>query len=270
MPGGVVSKLLVAHHHGFKCAGCTVVHLLNRNWPQQVLHVEHRVVDQRIHCDEVRPLLEARQFTALTSHLLAMPTPGEELAHVHLGLLRDPIARLVSAYQFVPAERRGVDFRAFVKANRTHACEYHVRHLGVQARNAVGAAGWAANPAGVRLGAPHVLLGLVERFEDTMFLLERRIAAAGGSFDGSVGGRHNVGKGEALPIDADLMQELREQNAADYHLRDAIAVAMDRELDQVDPHGDGRAEHQARCAARSGVAEPYLGMMPPTWTYLPA
>jgi len=263
-----VSKLLIAHHHGFKCAGCTVVHLLNRNWPEQVLHVEHRVVDRRIHCDQVRPHLDGGNYAGLTSHLLAMPARGEEIAHVHFGLLRDPIDRLVSAYNFVPEERRGGSFRAFVAANRHHACEYHVRHLGVQARAGQGATGWNSDPEAVRLGEPHVLLGLVERFEDTMFLLERRVAAAGGVFDGSVGGRHNVGKGEALPIDEDLVQELRELNAADYRLRDAIDAALDRELALVDPDGDGRAEYRVRCEARAGVAEPYLGMMPPTWTYL--
>lgn len=265
-----MNRLLVAHHHGFKCAGSTVVHLLNRNWPEQVLHVEHRLADQRIYCDQMPPLLEGRPYKALTSHLLAMPAPGQEIAHVHFGLVRDPIERLVSTYKFVPEERRRGGFRNFIEANRHHACDYHLRHLGVQGRGAIGIAGWQPDPAALRIDAPHVLLGLVERFADTMFLLERRIAAVGGVFDGSVGGRHNVGKGDPLDMDDQLLQELREQNAGDYLAVQAVGEAMDRELARVDPDGRGRAEHLARCEARTAAAEPYLGKSPLVWAYLPA
>lgn len=257
--------LSVAHHHGFKCAGSTVVHLLNRNWPQRVLHIEHRVVDRRIHCAQIREHAASKGLVAATSHLLTMPRPGEELAHVHFGLVRDPIARLVSAYKFVPEERKQGGFLGFVAANEHHACNFHVRHLTTPEPDGKG---WSARPDAVPLGAPRVLIGLVERFADSMFLLEHRLRAVGCAFDGSVGAAQNVGSGDAPQLDPAAMARLREQNALDYELYARVGAAMDAELLAVDADGSGRAEHRRRCERRAGEKETYLGVGPTGWTYL--
>ena len=258
--------LSIAHHHGFKCAGSTFLHVLNRNWSGRVLHIEHRINDRRIHCDQVQPYLEHGHYDAVTSHLLTMPRPGEQFAHVHFGLVRDPIARLVSAYKFVPEESKFGGFLQFVAANRHHACDYHVRHLATPAASI--AEGWRADPAAVPLGAAHVLLGLVERFDDSMFLLERRLAAVGCEFDGSVGGRQNVGRGDAPDIGEATLAQLRDYNLEDYRLYARVAAALDEELLAVDPSGEGRAEYRQRCAMRAGDQERYLGVPPPKWTYI--
>lgn len=258
--------LAIAHHHGFKCAGSTFLHVLNRNWPKRVLHIEHRISDRRIHCDQVQPFVEGGAYDAVTSHLLTMPRPGEEFAHVHFGLVRDPIARLISAYKFVPEERRFGGFLQFVAAHKHHACDYHIRHLARPADSVE--EGWRADPAAVPLGEPRVFLGLVERFADTMFLLERRLARLGVTFDGSVGGRQNVGKGESPDIDDATMAQLKEYNVEDFRLYDRVSKLLDEELAEVDPDGKGRAEYQQRCEARAGKRERYLGVRPTDWTYL--
>jgi len=262
----------LAHHHGFKCAGSTVVHLLNRNWPRKVLHIEHRVVDKRIHCAQLQPFLDRGDHPALTSHLLTMPPVGGEVAAVHFGLIRDPIQRLLSAYHFVPKERQLGGFLAFAAAHAHHACDFHARHLARQQLLADGspdrAADWRANAAAVPIGAPGVLIGLVERFDDSMFLLEQRLAAVGCKFDGSVGERQNVGKGNTLQLDDAALQQLHESNKLDYELYAKAGLELDRELALVDPSGVGRAEFQTRCAARAGKKEKYLGQPPPNWTYL--
>lgn len=258
--------LPVVHHHGFKCAGSTVVHLLNRNWRGNVLHIEHRIADRRIRCSEIVPHIVRGRHVAVTSHLLRMPAPGEAIAHVHFALVRDPIERLVSAFKFVPEERKRCGFDVFVEQNQHHACDFHVRHL---ARAGAGPdPGWRKDPAAVPLGEPHVLIGLVERFADAMFLLERRLQAVGCAFDGSTGARQNIGKGEAPDLPEATLQRLRELNADDYTLYARVGAAMDRELAAVDPDGKGRAEHARRAAARAGRKEPYLGVPPPKWTYL--
>lgn len=261
-------ELAIAHHHGFKCAGSSVVHLLNRAWPGRVLHIEHRLADRRIHCGRVRDLVAVSGHMALTSHLLTLPPPGEAFAHVHFGLVRDPIARLVSAYKFVPEERKAGGFVEFVKMHEHHACNFHVRHLVVPD----GEAGdWRARPEAVPLGAPHVLIGLVERFADSMFLLERRLAAVGVAFDGSVAAAHNVGRGDGPQLEDEALVDLRLRNREDYELYDRVGEALDAELAAVDPDGDGRAEHRARCEARTGRTgrtEAYLGIGPTGWTYL--
>lgn len=258
-------QVSVAHHHGFKCAGSSVVHVLNRNWPQRVLHVEHRSTDRRIHCEQVRHLTATGDHVALTSHLLTMPAPGQALAHVHFALLRDPLARLVSAYRFAPEERRFGGFREFVHATAHYASDYHVRQLAVPGRDGNG---WEARPEAVPLGAPGVLIGLVERFADSMFLLEQRLAAAGIAFDGSVGAAHNAGSTCDFALDDDVVAAVHRLSAGDYALRERVAAAMDAELAMVDADGKGRAEHRLRCAARAEGREHYLGLGPNAWVYV--
>lgn len=264
--------LSVVHHHGFKCAGSTVVHVLNRNWPGRVLHVEHRVDVRRIQCGQVRSHAGQNGTVAVTSHLLTMPSPGEALAHVHFALVRDPIARFVSTYKFVPEADRCGGLLGYAAANRIHAGNFHVRHLAVVTPGGgvpqAECDGWSLRPDAVPLGAPHVLIGLVERFADSMFLLEHRLRAVGHAFDGSVGAAQNVGQGDEPELDGAALAWLREQNALDYELYARVAAQLDAELAAVDPDGSGRAEHLRRCAARCGQAEAYLGLAPELWTYL--
>lgn len=263
---GSATRVFVAHHHGFKCAGSTVVHLLNRNWPERVLHIEHRRADRRIHCEQVLAHVEPDRHVALTSHLLRMPSPGQEFAHVHFALVRDPIARLVSTYKFVPEERKLGSLSAFVAANALHASDFHIRHLGCG--DAEHDEGWRRDPDCVPLESPHVLIGLVERFADSMFLLERRLAAVGCAFDGSVGQRQNVGTAEVMDLNPEQLAQLRAMNAEDYLLLERVNRALDRELAAVDPEFHGRIEYAKRCMAREDAKEPYLGVPPPQWTYL--
>jgi hypothetical protein len=258
-------QLLVAHHHGFKCAGSTFIQLLCRNWLERVLFVEHRVVDRRIRCTDIEPLVVEGKFRAATSHLLTMPESGQAVAHVHFALVRDPIARLVSVYNFVPAESRFGDFHEFVSAHEHYACEYHVRQLGTLAPDTDG---WQANLDNVPLEHPNVLIGLVERFDESMFLLERRLAAVGQKFDASVGSRQNVGQGRAPDLDSATVADLRARNAADYVLYERASAALDRELAGVDPTGSGLAEYRRRCKKRAGVKERFLGAAPEHWVYL--
>ncbi|MCK5943000.1 MAG: hypothetical protein KAI24_13565 [Planctomycetes bacterium] len=260
--------LAVVHHHGFKCAGSSVVHVLTRNFAERVLHVEHRQPDRRIDCDQVAPLLRDGRHVAVTSHLLTMPRPGEELAPVHFALVRDPLERLRSSFEFVADRYREGGIEGFLARLEHQAANFHVRLLGVPGENR--GDGWPCDPDAVPLGAPHVLIGSVERFEDTMFLLERRLAAHGVAFDAGLAQRHNVGDGQPLPLDEAAMQQLRARNAEDYALLARVDEALDRELQQVDPDGAGRREHRARCEARRGVDEPLRSQPPTDWTYLDA
>ena len=258
---------LVVHHHGFKCAGSSVVHVLHRNWPERVLHVEHRLPDRRIGVMDVAPLLEGADYVAVTSHLLTVPAQADRLAPVHFALVRDPLQRLASAWRFVGQQERWRDcgFHEFLAALEHQASNFHVRLLGVPGD---AADGWHCDPARVPLGQPHVLIGLVERFEASMFLLERRLAALGCAFDGSVARRHNVGPADSFELPSALVDELRERNRSDFELLERVAAAMDAELARVDPDGSGLADHRRRCAERSRSPNPFLGLDPARWTYL--
>src|SRR5690606_32473574 len=129
------------------------------------------------------------------------------------------------------------------------------------------------------------LIGLVERFDDTMFLLERRLAAVGCMIDASVGKRQNVGKrpgnaaapapgpdatprvDSAADLDAATLATLRAANELDYQLIARVQLALDDELARVDPDGAGRRLYAARCAVRSEFADPYIGLPTHQWTY---
>lgn len=258
---------VVVHHHGFKCAGSSVVHVLHRNWPERVLHVEHRQPDRRIGVAAVAPLLVRTELVAVTSHLLTMPAYADRLAPVHFALVRDPLQRLRSAWQFVGQQQRWRDggFDGFLAALEHQASNFHVRLLGVPGD---AAADWPCDPARVPLGEPHVLIGLVERFDESMFLLERRLSALGCAFDGSVARRHNVGAPGSFELPPAMVDELRERNRADFALHERVGAAMDAELARVDPDGSGLADHRRRCAERARSPNPFLGLEPARWTYL--
>lgn len=260
-------KPVVVHHHGFKCAGSSVVHVLHRNWPERVLHVEHREPDRRIDVAAVAPLLDRAEHLAVTSHLLTMPAYQDRLAPVHFALVRDPLQRLASAWRFVGQQERWRDggFPGFLAALEHQASNFHVRLLGVPSE---GLDGWHCDPTRVPLGEPHVLIGLVERFGESMFLLERRLAALGCVFDGSVSRRHNVGSPESFVLPPELVDDLCERNRADFALHERVAAAIDAELARVDPDGSGLADHRRRCVERARSPNPFLGLDPACWTYL--
>lgn len=258
--------LFLVHHHAFKCAGSSVAHILNRNWPRRVLYVEHAQPDRRIGCASVRPFVDRDDYAALSSHLLTMPRRGEQLGHVHFALVRDPLERVLSAYRFVQDRWADGGFQRFRDELEHQVASFQVRHLGVPADDP--GDGWRCDPAAVPLGAGHVLIGLVERFEDSMFLLERRLAAHGCEFDGSYARAHNVGTNPLRELPDATIGELRERNAEDYELVRKVESALDGELAAVDPDGAGRADFRRRCAARAAIDEPYLGVDPGEWTYL--
>jgi hypothetical protein len=258
--------LLLVHHHAFKCAGSSVAHILHRTWPQRVLHIEHARPDSRIHIGAVRPFVEAGDYAAVSSHLLTMPRPGEQIAPVHFGLVRDPLDRILSAYRFVQDRWAEGGFERFQHELEHQVASFQCRHLGVP----TGDPGddWHLDLDAVPLDSSHVLIGLVERFDDSMFLLERRLAALGCAFDGSHGHACNVGSGPLHELPADTLQQLRERNVEDYELVRRVGCALDAELEAVDPDGSGRAEFRARCRARAAIEEPYLVPDPSGWIYL--
>lgn len=258
--------LFLVHHHAFKCAGSSVAHILHRAWPQRVLHIEHARPDSRIGIDSVRPFVEAGDYAALTSHLLTMPRPGEQIAQVHFALVRDPVDRILSAYRFVQDRWTEGGFERFQQELEHQVASFQCRHLGVP----TGRPGddWHLDLDAVPIGASHLLIGLVERFDDSMFLLERRLAAFGCAFDGSHAGAYNVGSNPLHDLPADTLQQLREHNREDYELLRRVGSALDAELAAVDPDGSGRAEFRARCRARAATEEPYLGPDPSEWIYL--
>ena len=100
--------LKIVHHHIFKCAGSSFAWILQKNFPNQVLFIEGIRADYRIRCEDVVHFLadnEKAAFQAVSSHLLATPTPKNEIARLHVSFLRDPWKRIVSEYNFMVRNR---------------------------------------------------------------------------------------------------------------------------------------------------------------------
>ena len=87
------NTLRIVHHHVFKCAGSTVMWILERNFPGAVLCVEGSSASSRITCAQVLPHVAGNHYQAVSSHVLAIPALGQNIADIHFSMLREPVEK---------------------------------------------------------------------------------------------------------------------------------------------------------------------------------
>jgi len=193
------------HLHGFKCAGSTFAWILERNFPDQVVCVEsegegERLAWQRI-VNEV-PLTEAR---AVSSHLCTLPPVGADFATLTVAFVREPLVRFLSAYrheQVTGSALPGDTFAEYLTRVERSQSNYQVRHLSPQGSPQLRPDwGWDMLPDLIDLERDDLFIGVVERFDESIILLEHRLAALGIEFDGSYGVVHNAARGDLVSGD---------------------------------------------------------------------
>ena len=186
--GQSAARHVIVHAHMFKNAGTTLDWSLQRSFGEQ--HLDHRDDDRmREGANYLTEFLQAQpELEALSSHWITFPLPTERKLQLHLLMMfRDPIERIRSVYAFErrqePAETPGskkakqLSFKDYVKWQlepmpgpvvknfHTRYCsgEYLGEELALlneKARETVS-------------NAP--LLGIVERYDESMVLLEHSL-----------------------------------------------------------------------------------------------
>lgn len=265
-------RVVIAHGHMFKNAGTTLDWALQRNFGEAF--VDHRDGGpmRREGAAYLGPYLAERPWIeALSSHHLCYPMPElPGTTFFLLYLLRHPVERVLSVYNFerrqntdTPGARNAkrhdlagyVDWRLEPEAGPTIR-DFQTRFLAGRhrpARRPMDDEGYAVALDTLERVA---LVGIVERFDESMVVFEHGLRAAFPDIDLAYV-RQNVsdrsGRSQASKIEevADRLGEERYQrllanNRYDLALYEAAQRRLDRHLDDVDDLAAARADFTAR------------------------
>jgi hypothetical protein len=248
-------RTVVVHYHLFKCAGTSVETVLEQNFGQNLLRLDHEASFSRIFASELLEALDANdQITAVTSHQLKMPLPvKEKVKFLPLVFLRHPLDRILSVYRF--DRRRGpVTPDAKIAAENTLAkylriqmdaqkqvVNFHVNSLTdawdefARRPLPLGAEAHLERALGVLEQLP--VVGVVERFSESAEAYQDLVSASFPDFRFIVDAV-NVDPNRSEHLDdrlyemqeeagEEIYQELSELNANDLHLYETANLHLD-------------------------------------------
>jgi hypothetical protein len=186
-PGREPVQLL--HLHGFKCAGSTFVWSLERATGGHLAYLESDQPNRRLPWQRIQEHLGTirEQPLAITSHLVSLP-PEDALAVQKVAFLRQPLARLLSAYRFqtgVQKKHKELSLEQYL-CRHCHGAlsNYQTRHLSPQhEEDWPDLRGWAARPELIDLERADLFVGLVERYDESVVALEYALEERGVSLD---------------------------------------------------------------------------------------
>jgi hypothetical protein len=271
-------RTVILHGHIFKNAGTTFDWSLKRNFGEGFVdHREDREMRRQGADYLLRYLQERPGVVALSSHHLCCPLPvSDALELVPVFMLRHPIERIWSVYHFERQQKsdspgalraKELDFKSYTlwrmqdDVNPTIR-NYQTRYLtpiGSRARIPETAAHLAEARQYLR---DRALLGIVERYDESMVLFERQLAQFGveTKLEYLV---QNVTVAERRHSSEDKIDAVREALGADYALveeKNALDLSLyeyaqslfqERLLSHV-PGLEARiAEFRQRCSALS-------------------
>jgi hypothetical protein len=267
---GVPAPLLL-HAHLFKNAGSSFDWALARCFGEAFL--DHRDDEaMRGRPAYLRALIEARDdLRALSSHWLPLPPPATRRQVYPVALLREPLARLRSVYDF--ERRQAVDhpgtrkarvagFRDYVAWRLTPGTgpvlrNYQTRMLSGRYPGNDDEAQAAAALATIEL---FPVLGLVERFDETMVLLEERLSDTFPDLDLAYVGQNiserepGAGRNSVEEDLGDLLDDVRAVNARDIALYEHAVRRFEKQWRAL-PDADRRlAAFRDRCEALRAAA----------------
>jgi Sulfotransferase family len=268
-----VPAFVLVHHHAFKCAGTTFAGILEHNFPGRVRYVEANAPDRRLAWQTLASEIDSASANAISSHLATVPPRGHALARLHVSFVREPRARLASAFRFQQQgnarEARGRTFIDFLDEGRHGLLSnYQTRHLSPQdADSWTRRNGWEARPELISFARPDLFVGVVERMDESLLVIERRLGGLGIAFDAAYPQAENVSVADRrlqAAMCAHVHDDMVELDDALYARANA---ALSRAVHRLGIDATDRETFRARCAAtRARARVP----SPEHWTYLPS
>lgn len=263
-------KIDILHLHGFKCAGTTFASILQSNYGAGVAYIESEQPGDRLPWQLVPETLDLSVYQAVSSHLVTLPPEGQSFARLHVAFVRDPRQRIKSAYgfqrrtgQLKPADS---NFYDFVQRMRTSiVSNYQTRHLSPQDFGGWGMrSGWQLRPELVDLDRPDLFVGVVERFDESMVLLEMILRERGIPFDGSYAKALNINPRSdeiltGIPLDLIELDEVLHGRA----LRHLSFLVQ-----QVEDFPQRLVEFRERCVSQSASGFSSPVPKPDEWHYV--
>jgi len=180
------------HIHGFKCAGSTLEQILNREFPN-LLKVESSEPGKRLFFEDIPSKI--LNTDAISSHLLS---PSKHKDAIHVTLLRNPLDRLISAWKFetkIVKDTRDntITLKEYIgNFKKSILSNYQSKLLSFQNKNNHFASGWNINLDLDYLFSDNFFIGTVERFDESMVLIEQRLKRRAVNVDMSYPSRRNT------------------------------------------------------------------------------
>ena len=184
--------------------------ILEKNFRNKVLYVESLNGNARLNYEKVRDISNRGAYSAISSHLISRPSVEVSPQPLTITFLRNPSARLVSAYEFQKAtnslKEGDKNFRAFLtRLRQSPVSNYQARLLSPQSWESTGPrSGWDLNPRAINLEDENLFVGTVELFDESMILLEEWLEERGLHFDSSYSKVSNAGIKEKESSSMDL------------------------------------------------------------------
>ena len=270
-------RIVILHNHIFKNAGTTIDWALQRNFGDAFVdHRDDQLMRQGKSYLEYY-LLDNKQIKALSSHHLSLPVP--ELVGVRMMIMmmfRHPIERVTSVYKF-EREQELLSTPGVIHAKKYALGEYIVWRMrpdvGPTIRNFHVRKTLPSNKLSQELITEQdmvaakqfvksiELLGLVERFDESMVLFEDNLKTIFPSIDLSyvaqnVGQEASEEKGARLErlkteIGNEIFELLLNNNLQDLQLLAFVEEAFESRISKVKDFAGKLANFRARCAAKS-------------------
>ena len=270
---------VILHGHIFKNAGTTFDWSLQRNFGERFL--DHREDQQmlgagRAHIEEL--LTGEQALRAISSHHMTRDLPAmQDVRFLQVYLLRHPLERIRSVYDFerkqpglTPGAKaaRNKSFRDYVQWRMLPDVAHTIRNyqtLYLAGNHTLASDTEIATrhfPAAVAHVRDDALVGLVERYDESMVVLEDSFKEGFPEIDLSYIPQ-NVSKSKWLntkrrdPVAkildelGDLQRTVIDKNSFDLALYQIVAARLDARILQVDAFEQKLVEFRERCCQRS-------------------
>jgi len=179
------------HIHAFKCAGTTFALNLATNFGSKFMCVDpvNRNTRFRLEQVEENPLLQ--DIEVISSHTIIAPRPSAD-APIIVGFIREPNSRLYSAWHFYRLQENLPEFpfSAYL-ARQSHIKNYQSRIFSYQPDHADSSKNWELSTHEITFGG-RFFIGVVERYTESMVVIEYLLSNAGISFKGDVSSKENM------------------------------------------------------------------------------
>jgi hypothetical protein len=230
-----ISRSVVLHYHLFKNAGTSVDRILKRNFAAAWVTREFNPGPQGNARDVAAWISESTDAIAFSSHTATGPLPTVAgVAIVSILMLRDPIARIRSAYQFERQQdadtfganvAKQTDLEGYVRARLAVAGDRQCRNFQTARLASFDPGGGSELDRATRALGMITVVGLVDRFDQAMARLADALRPSHPAFRWqSVAANRSEPTAEPSPVLLDL---LIEHNADDIEL---VARARQRLL----------------------------------------
>jgi len=251
---------VIVHYHLFKCAGTSVEQILEKEFREDLFHLDRETPYERIFDQDVLDELNKNlTVKAVTSHQLRMPLPKQKgLKVIPVLFLRHPLDRIHSVYKFdrargplTPDAEIAVenDFAGYLRiqmAEKKQVVNFHVKNITDAWDQSegkienIGEKAHLARALGVLGQLP--VVGVVERYPESASAYQSLIATSFRNFKFQVT-ESNVSPGRRSNLEdrlaemqdeigEDLFEELSSVNASDFALYQAANEHLDAVLAQ--------------------------------------